>query len=155
MKEAGQSGLNTHRDIFPLTTVQALSRAYSLIEREISVHLRPFGLTPAKFNAMMVIRDLGMQSGISQIEIGNRLSVTASNMTRLLDKLEKEGYIERLPQEGDRRVNLIRISRKGEDILKRASPGYYEKMSSLGNLLDTGELKHISSLLGKWCRRLG
>ena len=129
--------------------------AFSLIEKRISDYLRPFGLSPAKFNAMMIIKHCAGDRGLSQIEIGRRLIVTASNMTRLLDKLEKDGFIERLNRKGDRRVKLIKISRKGSDILNKVWPGYYEKISGIANLLDKRNQKYVADIIGKWCDRLG
>jgi MarR family 2-MHQ and catechol resistance regulon transcriptional repressor len=147
--------INSRKDNFRETAVYALGCAYSHIEKEISDHLRPFNLTPAKFNAMMVIKHTGKEEGLSQIEIGRRLIVTASNMTRLLDKLEKEGYIERLAREGDRRVNLIKISKKGSDILDKVWPGYRRKVVDIANSMDKEDLKQMSHLLVKWCDKLG
>lgn len=148
-------GINSGKGDSPETAVYALACAYSYIEKEISRQLMPFKLTPAKFNAMMVIKHIGKENGISQIDIGRRLIVTASNMTRLLDKLEKEGYIERLTRKGDRRVNLIKISEKGSDILDKVWPGYYRKIIAIANLLEKDDLKQVSSLLRQWCDKLG
>lgn len=147
-------GINTGKENFQETAVYALACAYSYIEKEISDYLRPFNLTPAKFNAMMVIKHAGKEKGISQIDIGRRLIVTASNMTRLLDKLEKEGYIERFARKGDRRVNLIQISRKGSSLLDKARPGYHRKIVNIANLLNKDELMRISDSLLKWSGRL-
>lgn len=148
-------GIDSEKENSPETAVYALARVYSHIEKEISHQLRPFNLTPAKFNAMMVIKHIGKEGGLSQIDIGRRLIVTASNMTRLLDKLDKEGYIERLTRKGDRRVHLIKISEKGSDILDEVWPGYYRKITAIANLLGKDDLKQVSSLLRQWCERLG
>jgi MarR family 2-MHQ and catechol resistance regulon transcriptional repressor len=147
--------INTGKENFRETAVYALACVYSHIEKEISDYLRPYNLTPAKFNAMMVIKHAGRENGLSQIDIGRRLIVTASNMTRLLDKLEKEEYIERFSREGDRRVNLIKISKKGSDILNRVWPGYHTKILDIANSMDKEDLKEISQLLVKWCDKLG
>ena len=103
----------------------------------------------------MIIKHVGRGRGLSQIEIGRRLIVTASNMTRLLDNLEKEGYIARATRLGDRRVKLIKISQKGCDILDKVWPGYYEKISGIANLLNKTDQKYVADIIGKWCDRLG
>lgn len=139
---------------FQEAAVYGLACVYSLTEKRILDYFRPFNLTPAKFNAMMVIKHVGKNKGLSQVEIGRHLIVTASNMTRLLDKLAKESLIERLNQEGDRRVNLIKISKKGSDLLDKVWPGYYRKVTEIANLLNKNELKEISRLSIKWYTRL-
>jgi len=148
-------GIRIKKDEYQEASIYGIACIYALMEKQISDYLRVLDLTPAKFNAMMIIKHIGKDKGLSQIEIGRRLIVTASNMTRLSDKLEKEGYIERLSQKGDRRVKLIKISQKGSDILDKAWPGYYEKISHIANLLDKADQKHVVNLISKWCERLG
>jgi DNA-binding MarR family transcriptional regulator len=148
-------GIQLEKNNYQEASIYGLACAYSLVEKKITDYLRPFGLTPAKFNAMMIIKHIGKEKGLSQIEIGRRLIVTASNMTRLLDNLEKQGYIERFSRKGDRRVKLIKISRKGSDILDKVWPGYYEKISGIANLLDKADQKYVAHIIGKWCDRLG
>lgn len=147
--------INTGKDNFREGAIYALACAYSHIEKEIADYLRPANLTPAKFNAMMVIKHVGKEKGLSQIEIGRRLIVTASNMTRLLDRLDKEGFIERCTRQGDRRVNLIKISKRGSGILDKVWPGYYTKILNVANSMNSEDLKKISGLLVKWCDKLG
>lgn len=148
-------GIELKKDSLQEASIYGLACAYSLVEKMISDYLRPFGLSPAKFNALMVIKHKGADRGLSQIEIGRRLIVTASNMTRLLDKLEREGLIERLTQKGDRRVNLIKISNKGSELLDKAWPGYCRKVAEISGLLNKEELRKVSDLMLKWCERLG
>lgn len=147
-------GMEAGKENISETAVYGLACAYALVEKKIADYLRQFNLSPAKFNSLMVIKHIGKEKGLSQAEIGRRLIVTDSNMTRLLDKLEKEGFIERLSQKGDRRVNLIKISKKGSELLDRVWPGYYKKISGISGLLGREELKSASNLLIKWCHRI-
>lgn len=133
--------------------VYGLASVYLLIEKKISDYLRSFHLTAAKFNVLMVLKHKGKGKGLSQIEIGRCLIVTASNMTRLLDKLAKEGFVERTLLGTDRRVNFIKITQKGSDILDKVWPGYYSRIAEIANLLGK-DLKQISNLLLKWYAKL-
>lgn len=130
--------------------IYGLACIYLQIDKEISDYLRPFNLSPAKFNALMVIKHQGKAKGLSQVEIGKFLIVTASNITRLIDKLEKEEFIERLSRKGDRRVNLVKISKKGSDLLDKVWPGYHNMITGLAGLINKEELVVISRLLLKW-----
>ncbi len=147
-------GIEIDKDKFQEALIYGLACCYLLVEKEVSGYLRPFKLSPAKFNALMVIKHMGKGKGISQIEISRRLIVTASNMTRLLDRLSREGLIEREAQKGDRRVNLIKISKKGSDLLDAAWPGYYKKITEAAYLLKKEELKSAAALILKWCDKL-
>jgi DNA-binding MarR family transcriptional regulator len=130
--------------------IYAMALLYNVVNNEIASQLKDFKLTPAKFNALMVIKHQGGKEGISQVEISKRLIVTASNMTRLLDKMEKEKLIVRVAQEGDRRVNVIQISEKGYSLLDKAWPGYIEKVKGLAARLNQEEQKDLAGLLLKW-----
>jgi DNA-binding MarR family transcriptional regulator len=152
MKGVQRFGLNLAGGVE--NTVYAVAGIYALLEKRITAVLRPFGLTPAKFNALMVIKHLGGQQGLTQIEIGKRLIVSASNMTRLLDKLHKEGLIERTTRIGDRRVNIIRITGKGAGILDKAWPGYAKQVRNISGLLAENERGKAAELLFGWFKRL-
>lgn len=154
MKPLDKFGIEIKEGKYHEAAIYGVACAYALMEKKISDYLRGFKLTPAKFNALMVIKHKGKESGLSQIEIGRSLIVSASNMTRLLDKLEKEGFVERLSQKGDRRVNLVKISKKGSVILDKAWPGYHKGIMEVSSLLNTEELKELSRLIIKWCSRL-
>lgn len=154
MKPLSRFGIKVGNDNILEGAIYGLAGAYSLLEKTISNYLRPYKLTPAKFNAMMIVKHMGKNKGISQIEIGRKLIVTASNMTHLIDKLENEGYIERLSLKGDRRVNLIRISKMGSELLDKVWPGYYKRISEVSNLLPKEDLGCLSGLLLKWSGEL-
>lgn len=133
----------------------SLALIYNIANNALSAFLKDFDLTPAKFNVLMAIKHQGKKEGISQVEISKSLIVTASNMTRLLDKLEKEGFIQRVAQHGDRRVNLVIISEKGSKLLDRAWPGYEKKLRDLIGKLPQEEQRPLAGLLIRWLSKLG
>ncbi len=143
-------GIELGKENYPEAAIYGIACIYLLIDKEISDYLRPFSLTPAKFNALMVVKHQGKNKGLSQVEIGKFLIVTASNITRLIDKLQKDKFIERFSRQGDRRVNLVRISRKGSELLDKVWPGYYDKIKELAVLISKEELIGVSGLLLKW-----
>jgi DNA-binding MarR family transcriptional regulator len=102
----------------------------------------------------MVIKHIGKDTGLSQGELGRRLIVTPSNITRLLDRLEQDGYIERISRKGDRRVNLIRITKNGSDILDKVWPGYRNRINELANNLTQDEQKLLSKMMLEWFSKL-
>ncbi len=130
--------------------IYGLGLVYNLISDEISTYLGDFGLTPAKLNVLMFIKHQGGKTGISQVEISKKLIVTPSNMTRVLDKLGKEKLIERLAHDGDRRVNLIRVTDKASKLLDAAWPGYKEKLRNLMSGVKQDDQKALAQLIVKW-----
>lgn len=154
MEPLRQFGVDLYKNSLLEGSVYGVARTFTLVEKVISDNLRLYNLTSAKFNALMVIKHKGRNKGISQIEIGRHLVVTASNMTRLIDKLDKEGFIDRLNLKSDRRVNLVKISKKGSDLLDQLWPGYYKKIQELAKLLKHNELRQLTHILEKWCDKI-
>ncbi|MBT2133051.1 MarR family transcriptional regulator [Croceibacterium sp. LX-88] len=54
----------------------------------------------------------------AQVDIAKRLRIEGPTMTRMLDTLEKDGLVERLPDPSDRRSKLLRLTHQGEAALK-------------------------------------
>lgn len=127
---------------------------YNLINNKISSYLSQYNLSPAKFNVLMIVKHQGGREGISQVEISKRLIVTASNMTRLIDKLEQEKLIYRLAQEGDRRVNIVKVTERASKLLDIAWPGYVENLKRLTSEINGEEQKTLAGLIVKWVNTL-
>lgn len=127
---------------------------YALLERRISEFLKTYDLSPVKFNTLMLVKHKGGKEGLSQNEISQHLIVSPSNITRLLDRLTKDGLIERCAHASDRRVNLIKITKKASQILDKAWPSYSQSVKDMTALLPAQEVKNMSKLLLKWFAQL-
>ncbi|MBQ9245141.1 MarR family transcriptional regulator, partial [bacterium] len=101
---------------------------WSQISTKLETVLAKYNLNIAKFNILMIIKHIGGKQGIQQNEISKRLLVTASNITKLLDKLEKDGMITRNSKENDRRVKLILITDFASEILDDAWKIYQKEV---------------------------
>lgn len=154
MQDFSRYGIDIAKEKPENIVIYEIACTYSLLEKKIAEYLRPFNLSPIKFNVLMVVKHQGKDKGLSQIDISSRLIISASNMTRLLDRMSKEGLIVRSSQQGDRRVNLVKITKKGSALLDKVWPGYYTKMSEIGSSLNRNELKQVSSLLVKWIEKM-
>ncbi len=128
--------------------VYTIALAYAFLERVISRFLSKYKLTAAKFNILLMVKHKGKDEGIPQNEISKLLLVTTSNITRMVDKLEMDEYVLRISKKGDRRVNLIKITPKGSDLLDEIWPAY---KSIIDKLVDShfseSEKKTVKNLL--------
>lgn len=127
---------------------------YSMLEKRMEEFFRPHNLTPVKFNALMLIKFMGQGQGISQNDLGYHMIVTPSNITRLVDRMSKDGYITRVPAENDRRVNLINITPKGEEIVRQVFFGFSEMIQQSVYLMERKDVEQLSELLMKWFFKL-
>lgn len=75
--------------------------------------VRKLGFTRTQW---LLLRRLGEQPGVSQSELADMLEVERATAGRLIDKLEENGWVERQPDDDDRRINRIYLTKKGRSV---------------------------------------
>ncbi len=78
--------------------------------------LRPLGLSESTYNALRILRG-ARPDGLRCQEMGDRLLARVPDVTRLADRLEKSGFVERVRCPEDRRVCYVRIKPSGLELL--------------------------------------
>ena len=79
-------------------------------------HLRLVGQSSARMEALAAI--FNSPSLSAQVDIAKRLRIEGPTMTRMLDTLEADGLVERLPDPADRRTKQLRLTAEGEKVLE-------------------------------------
>jgi len=118
MKAALQSGLKPKPGSLPeevahlelLRTAEALSHPFVQV-------MKTEDLTSTQYNVLRILR--GAPEGLPCGEISNRMVTRDSDITRLLDRLEKRDLISRCRESKDRRTVMTRISQQGLELLAR------------------------------------
>lgn len=95
-----------------------LSRTAAVLEHAAAEMLKAYGVTPTQYNVLRILRGAG-SGGLCRYEIRDRLIAQVPDVTRLLDRLEEMGLIERERGEADRRVVTTRITPAGLELLAR------------------------------------
>lgn len=111
--------------------VYNIGRLYVLLDSYFSQNFQEFGLNPVKFNLLMLIKHMGKDKGIPQNQLGSKLFVSAANITKLIDGLERKGLVLRIPSKNDRRVNLVKITKEGSTLLDKVWVKYVEALNSI------------------------
>lgn len=83
---------------------------------------RPHGITAAQYNVLSVLAAAG--EGISQRELGDVLVVDRSNVTGLVDRMEKAGWVRRTDDPADRRVYRVTLTLAGRRLWEKIAPAY-------------------------------
>jgi len=78
--------------------------------------LRPIDQSSARMEALSAI--LNLPPLRAQVEIAKRLRIEGPTITRMLDVLEKDKLVSRLPDPKDRRTNLLELTPEGIDALQ-------------------------------------
>ena len=84
--------------------------------QELAVLLRPHGVTPEQYHVLRVLHDAGA-GGLACNAVAARSVSGDPDVTRLLDRLEKQGWVSRARETTDRRVVTARITDDGLRLL--------------------------------------
>jgi DNA-binding MarR family transcriptional regulator len=115
----------THLEM--LRTMEALSHRFAQV-------LKTEDLSSTQYNVLRILR--GAPEGLPCGEIGNRMVTRDSDITRLLDRLEKRGLISRCRESKDRRTVWTRTTPEGLELLARLDEpmraAHLERLGHLG-----------------------
>jgi len=127
--------------------VKVVHGIYSKLNKE----LLKAGLTAPQFE---VISLLARIKDVKLKDIGELLLITGGNVTGIMDRLEKMGYVERIRDVSDRRVIKARLVKKGFAIFKKADIHYRNTLDGVICSLNKKEKRIISGLLKRIERKL-
>ena len=100
----------------------------SAVLRHAAATAKRMGLEASELAALEHLQATG---AINQKRLGERLSMSPGAITAMIDRLEKRGYVERIPNPEDRRSVLVNITKAGlEESLRHLWP-YIEDMKSV------------------------
>lgn len=120
-------------------SIRRLVRAVYLDSQKMS---KKYGLTGPQSS---VLRNLVNDGPMSSADLSRMLYVTPSNITGIIDRLEKKGLVKRTKKQGDRRVALISLTESGQQLGKSIpDPIINLFISELGDL----EPEHLKLLAG-------
>jgi DNA-binding MarR family transcriptional regulator len=105
-------------------------RSYDHLQSQVAALLTTRALTVPQFE---VLSTLAAADCTNQQELADRLQVTKGNLVGLIDRLTERGWVERLQVPEDRRVNKVRITEAGKELIHAVLPeqaGIVEQMMS-------------------------
>jgi DNA-binding MarR family transcriptional regulator len=95
----------------------SLLRTADALRAQVEARLKDFGLTGTQYNALRILRGAG-PDGLPCREIGERMITHDPDITRLLNRLEDRGFVERTRARHDRRVIYGKITAVGLKLLR-------------------------------------
>ena len=96
----------------------SLARTADALLRDLEGPLKAAGLSPTQYNVLRILRGAGPE-GLACREIADRMITRDPDITRLLDRLERQGLVERHRGTRDRRVVTTRIRPAGLQLLEK------------------------------------
>lgn len=141
----------THQASAPaLDAFVRLLRAHAAITRTLSADLvAEHGLTINDYEALLHLSRAEGQR-MRRVDLAGLLILTASGVTRLLDGLERAGYVDKATCDSDNRVTYAVLTDEGREKLERASRSHVVAIRKLfGAVLDDQELTALAELLDR------
>ncbi|HXW57348.1 MAG TPA: MarR family transcriptional regulator [Candidatus Cybelea sp.] len=122
-----------------------LLRTADVLTRPVAGVLKPADLSPTQYNVLRILRGAG--EGLPCGEIASRMITRDPDMTRLLDRMEKRGLVERRRETKDRRRVLTRVTPEGLKTLAQLDRPVREAHRRQLGHLGPERLRRLTALL--------
>ena len=124
----------------------ALGRASRTVGKIYRERLAEFGLTQTQFFLLIALFE---EDGIQITPLADKVALDKSTLTGLLDRLERDGLIERAAAPGDRRALQIRLTEKAQALREPLTTIYDETNSYFLSQLTDDERIGFDRAIGK------
>lgn len=95
-----------------MAAVTGIMRVQQIIQSAVDGALKPHGLTFARYEALVLLT-FARSSSLPMRVMGDRLQLHPTSVTNIVDRLEKDGLVKRMPHPTDRRTTLVEITADG------------------------------------------
>lgn len=112
--------------------------------------LKGTGISPAQVMALAQL----VSGPLTQSELVGRLSIRPATGVRLVDRMERDGWVTRQPDPDDGRVKLVVITKRATDIWKSVSQLGREVMDQAYQGIPASEVEAVKRMLEKVRRNL-
>jgi DNA-binding MarR family transcriptional regulator len=116
-----------------MRAVTSLMRAHQLVLAEVDAIVKPYGLTFARYEALVLLV-FSRTGALPLSKIGERLQVHPTSVTNIVDRLEKSGQVTRKPNPNDGRGVLAEITEQGRRVVEKATADLMAAEFGLGAL---------------------
>ncbi|MCC5878256.1 MAG: MarR family transcriptional regulator [Candidatus Sumerlaeia bacterium] len=135
-------------DITPTSLFETLGVINDRFMEELARLLKNESLSPLQFQVLRIIHESNGE-GVPSLAIKNQIAHRVMDVTRVVDRLEKLGYVVRKRSSGDRRVVLVSLTDSGSAALDRLAPSYEKLSSRMSSELSRLDMERLVDLLGR------
>jgi DNA-binding MarR family transcriptional regulator len=126
----------------------SLLRAADRLKGHLARVMEPQNITVQQYNVLRILRGAGPE-GLPTLTIADRMIERAPGITRMIDRLERQGWVERQRRGDDRRCIQCRITRAGLELLARMDRMIDAADRAAFHSLTARELAQLTALLEK------
>jgi DNA-binding MarR family transcriptional regulator len=127
-----------------------LVRAQQGVVAKVEADLRRAGFPPLVWYDILLELERADAGRLRQREIQRRMLLKRYNVSRLVERMEREGLVAREPCDDDARGATARITDKGRALRRNMWPAYADAIArNVSSRLSDPELKTLSRLLAR------
>jgi len=131
-----------------LDTFIKLTRCANSLFARLSERNTLGDITPSQFAVLESLYHLG---SMNQGEVSTKVLKSGSNMTTVIDNLERDGLVRRERHEKDRRVINVHLTEAGKKKVEAVLPGHIAALVDEFSVLSASEQQTLAEL----CKKLG
>jgi DNA-binding MarR family transcriptional regulator len=130
-----------------MAATTSIMRAQQIILARAEEALRPFDLTFARYEALVLLA-FSRNGSLPLGKMGDRLMLHPTSVTNIVDRLEQQSLVNRVAHPTDRRTKLAEITDDGRRIVGKATEAVSATSFGMG-ALDDDELDNLIAMLRK------
>ena len=116
-----------------------------LLKQQSRRFFKDYVVSESQFNVIMTLKYA--EKPLSQQALSERLLVDKSNLTGLVDGLEKLGFVKRRNVPNDRRLYRLELTEKGTSFLDEVEPSYRKLVKKIMSVYSADDLKQITAYM--------
>ncbi|MFQ5409541.1 MAG: MarR family winged helix-turn-helix transcriptional regulator [Methyloligellaceae bacterium] len=121
-----------------------LRRTADAVSRYVEQNLTQHGITTAQYGVLL---HLMRGQALSLTDLSGLVFRSNSTLTSLIDRMERDGLVTRMPHENDRRVTTVKITASGEELLLGIRAAHRPFLAEMMSVLSQDELDEFSEYL--------
>ncbi|MGA8534183.1 MAG: MarR family transcriptional regulator [Candidatus Tumulicola sp.] len=133
----------------PMALIGRLQRVVQALRPALDATHGEFGLSGDLFDVLAALRRSGKPYQLTPTDLYREMMLSSGAMTNRIDRLEREGLVQRKADPGDRRGTLVSLTSKGQALIDRALLGHVANERRLLGTLDAKERAQLATLLRK------
>ena len=132
-----------------MAMVTSVARVNQLLMERIDAVLRPLGLTFARYEVLRLLAFVAEGGGeMPMTRLGSLLQVHPTSVTSAVERLVRQGYVERVRGATDRRVVLTSLTDTGRAVVEEATEGLNRAVFARPGL-PADRVRELTDLLGE------
>lgn len=129
-----------------MQTWMQIFRSFNKIRAKEMFYIQSFDLTMNQFQVLEVLYHKG---DLNVSSITKLTMSTPGNITVVLKNLKRDGYVDSLPNEKDKRASILSITQSGRDVIEKLFPDHAKNFEEYFKEFSIDEMETLFSLLKK------